>query len=257
MIPIEIRPCLSAATRQASAPILLTRDNLEEIGAPHCSTTVSQRIEKLLRFVASKCGRPGSIRGINFDIDYPIADCGDSYEFSEYVNYLADEGLLKVYLDEISESVSGYAPTIKGWQVVQPTLTPGPELDRCFVAMWFSNELDAVYSHGFERAITECGFKAFPNKDDPTNKSVVDRILSYIRRSRFVIADFTGKRQSVYYEAGFAAGLGREVIGCCREDWASELAFDTRHLGHVVWKNADDLYEKLASSIRANIIPQH
>lgn len=54
-------------------------------------------------------------------------------------------------------------------------------------------------------------------RDDPTNKAVIDRILGEIRRARFVVADFTGQRNSLYYEAAFAAGLGREVISCCRE----------------------------------------
>jgi nucleoside 2-deoxyribosyltransferase len=117
--------------------------------------------------------------------------------------------------------------------------------------------MDPVYAAGFERAITEdCGFKAYRVKGDPTNKGVVDKILSEIRRAHFVVADFTRQRQSVYYEAGFAVGLGREVIDCCKEGHTEGLAFDTRHLGHIVWKDAVDLRAKVANSIRANIIPR-
>ncbi len=35
---------------------------------------------------------------------------------------------------------------------------------------------------------------------------------------RFMIADFTGHRGGVYFEAGFAHGLGIPVIWTCRED---------------------------------------
>ena len=42
-----------------------------------------------------------------------------------------------------------------------------------------------------------------------------DEIIGEIRRSRFLVADFThgdkGARGSVYYEAGFAYGLGLPV----------------------------------------------
>ena len=85
---------------------------------------------------------------------------------------------------------------------------------------------------------------------------ISDRVLAEIQRAEFVIADFTGQRQSVYFEAGFARGLGRQVIWCCRHDDVPNLHFDTKHLGHVVWKDASasDLRVKLEESIRANII---
>lgn len=105
-------------------------------------------------------------------------------------------------------------------------------------------------------AIKECGFNPYRTKGDPTNKSIPDKILAEIARSQFVVADFTGHRHNVYYEAGFAHGLGREVIGCCRHDESDRLKFDTRHLGHVVWKDTAGLRQKLADSIRANIIPK-
>jgi nucleoside 2-deoxyribosyltransferase len=135
-------------------------------------------------------------------------------------------------------------------------LKPGGEPDRCFVAMWFSPDLDSVFESGFAKAIETCGFRPYRVKEDPTNKSIIDQILAEIRRAHFVVADYTGQRPSVYYEAGFAHGIGREVIGCCREGEASSLAFDTRHLGHIVWKDADDLKTKLVNSIQANIIPR-
>jgi hypothetical protein len=120
--------------------------------------------------------------------------------------------------------------------------------------MWFDDSLDSIYAMGFVKAIEECGFRCYRVKEDPTNKGIADRILAELRRSRFVVADFTGNRPSVYYEAGFAHGLGGEVIGCCHVDHISGLAFDTRHLGHIVWRDSYDLRDKLADSIRANII---
>ena len=260
MVPKDLKRYLSAAARQAheaGRTIILEQDNLEELAAPHRSVTVSQRVEMVLRFVAARCGQPGVVRSIDFSLDYPVADCRDATEFRVYVEYLTYERkLLKGYSDEGSEEITGYAPSIEGWQAVEPTLPVGGEADRCFVAMWFADELDSVYEGGFANAIQECGFKPYRIKEDPTNRGIADRILSEIRRSRFVDADFTGQRTSVYYEAGFAQGLGREVIGCCREGEVANLTFDTRHLGHVVWKEVDDLRQKLADSIRANIIPK-
>jgi nucleoside 2-deoxyribosyltransferase len=49
-----------------------------------------------------------------------------------------------------------------------------------------------------------------------------DEIIGQIRRSRFVVCDLTGYRGGVYFEAGFAYGLGLDVIYTCRKDWTKE-----------------------------------
>jgi nucleoside 2-deoxyribosyltransferase len=49
-----------------------------------------------------------------------------------------------------------------------------------------------------------------------------DEIIAQIRRSRFMVCDLTGYRGGVYFEAGFAYGLGLEVIYTCRKDWTKE-----------------------------------
>ena len=258
-VPSDLKQYLSAAARQAheaKIPILLDAYNLEELAAPHRSVSVSQKVEKVLRFVALKCQQPGGTTSVQVHDDFPVADCSNWSELNQYLEYLEDEELVKCFTDDLGNRTTTYTPTIKGWQAIEPTLPVGGEPDRCFVAMWFHDDLDSVYAAGFAKAVEDCGFRPYRVKEDPTNKGITDRILSEIRRSRFVVADFTGHRTSVYYEAGFAHGLGREVIGCCREGDVRDLTFDTRHLGHVVWKDSDDLRVKLAHSIRGNIIPK-
>jgi hypothetical protein len=74
-----------------------------------------------------------------------------------------------------------------------------------------------------------------------------------------MIADFTSEidkpRGGVYYEAGFAHGLGKEVIWTCREDVIDHIHFDTRQYNHITW-NENDLkafYKNIYNSIGANI----
>jgi hypothetical protein len=259
--PKELRPYLSAATRQAheeGKPLTLDTKNWREFAAAQRAISVSAKIERILRIIGQRAALPGGICGIDPDRDHPLFSATSRKELAVYLEHLQDEGLL----DGPKASAKGlpisgnYAPTIKGWQRLEPVLSPGGEPDRCFVAMWFADELDSAYQLGFAKAIEECGFKPYRVKEDPTHKAIIDRILSEIRRAHFVVADFTGHRQSVYYEAGFARGIGREVIGCCREGETKGLAFDTRHLGHIVWADADDLRRKLTDSIQANILPK-
>ena len=80
-----------------------------------------------------------------------------------------------------------------------------------------------------------------------------DAIIAEIRRSRFVVADFTGLRGGVYYEAGFAEGLGIPVFYSCHADDIDKLHFDTRQIYHVRWNNPKELYQGLYDRIRAKL----
>ena len=83
------------------------------------------------------------------------------------------------------------------------------------------------------------------------NDKIDDKIIAEIRRSGLVVADVTGHRADVYYEAGFATGLGLPVIWTWEEADIENAHFDTRQYNHIVWKDAEDLKTKLVSRIEA------
>jgi nucleoside 2-deoxyribosyltransferase len=79
--------------------------------------------------------------------------------------------------------------------------------------------------------------------------------MAHIRRSRFVVADFTGQRGGVYFEAGFALGLGHPVIWTVRSDDLTAVHFDNRQYNFLQWKddNLDDLCQRLQYRIEATV----
>jgi nucleoside 2-deoxyribosyltransferase len=87
----------------------------------------------------------------------------------------------------------------------------------------------------------------------------MDQIVALIRDSRFVVADLTLNRGGVYYEAGFAFGLGTPVIPTCREDHLDEantetkIHFDVRHLNVLTWNDGKlpEFRERLKTRIEA------
>ena len=85
-------------------------------------------------------------------------------------------------------------------------------------------------------------------------QSFLDEIIAEIRNCEFMVADFTGQRAGVYYEAGFAMGLGRSVIWCCHKDEVEKLHFDTNHKNHIAWETPAGLRERLYRRIRATIL---
>ena len=122
-----------------------------------------------------------------------------------------------------------------------------------FVAMWFDDSMNDAWLNGFEAGIREAGY--FPRRIDSKDYigGVSDEIMAEIRRSLFVVADYTGQRNGVYFEAGFAVGLGLTIIPTCRSDQIDNLHFDIRHLNTLVWNTPAELADKLNKRIRAVI----
>jgi nucleoside 2-deoxyribosyltransferase len=125
--------------------------------------------------------------------------------------------------------------------------------NKCFVAMWFDESLTGIYDSGFQIGILNAGYNPIRiDRVEHTNR-IDDEIIAGIRNSRFIVADFTGHRGGVYFEAGYALGLGLPVIWCCRIDDVENLHFDIRQYNCIVWENADDLAEKLSRRIAASV----
>lgn len=253
--PDEIRKPLSCAARQASEigePIRISRDNAQDLARPHMNTRVSDNQERLLREIARRAVRPPAGAAFRLADDFTLIDCFNAQEFEWYVEWSKLQNLVLV---------TGAGPgawtltlSMNGWNSVQPTPRPGGTPGRCFVAMWFSDETRTAYENGIEPAIFDAGFKPIRIDRKEHNNEIPDEIIAEIRNAEFMVADFTGQRAGVYYEAGFAMGLGRKVIWCCKKDQIEKLHFDTNHRNHIDWQTPEELRKRLYTRIRATIL---
>lgn len=114
--------------------------------------------------------------------------------------------------------------------------------------------MDEPYKSGIKKVIEEMRLNPIWMNELEHNDMIDDRIIAEIRKSKFVICDFTEHRHNVYFEAGFALGLGLPVIWCCREDQINNAKFDTRQYKHILWKTKEELYQKLKDRIEATIL---
>ena len=144
--------------------------------------------------------------------------------------------------------------THRGWNRIIELEKGKVDSNKTFVAMWFHASMADSFKKGISRAISECGYEPIRVDFEEHNEKICDRIIADIRKSKFVVCDFTGHRGGVYFEAGFAMGLDKPVIWTCKEDDVVNLHFDTRQYNHIVWKDEDDLYEKLKRRIEATIV---
>ena len=121
--------------------------------------------------------------------------------------------------------------------------------------MWFHQDMDGAYNNGFKKALEETGYRPIRIDREEHIGKIDDAIISSIRKSGLIVADFTGMRSGVFFEAGFAKGLDIPVIHTCRKDYFEELDkhFDTRQYYHIKWNNPNDLKEELIKRIEANL----
>lgn len=122
-----------------------------------------------------------------------------------------------------------------------------------FCAMWFNTDVFPLWVDVIEPAIRSAGYDPLRIDNKEHNGKIDDEIMASIRASRFVVSDFTGNRGGVYYEAGFAHGLGLPVIFMCRE--GDELHFDVRQYNCIFWSSdkLDEARERLKNRILATL----
>ena len=135
-------------------------------------------------------------------------------------------------------------------------LLPNPaDNTKPVVAMWFDPATDRVFSEAIEPAVSSAGYEPIriDKKNDYSGK-IDDAIVAQLRKSRFVVADFThgddGARGSVYYEAGFAHALNLPVLCTARE--GTEPHFDINHYPFIMWR--DDSLNILETQLTNKIL---
>ena len=121
------------------------------------------------------------------------------------------------------------------------------------MAMSFSKDLKAIWEGPIYNAIKKSGYKPYRVDAKPHSNLIDVQIISEIRDSRFVVADFTYQSSGVYFETGYAQGMGLQVIRCVREDDFKNLHFDKNHYNFIKWKTPNDLENQLYNFICAII----
>ena len=190
-----------------------------------------------------------------------------AYAWTETNDWAAVETLLHHL--ELSSLILTREPFVRdqlGWRIYTVTVEGYARVEeiydsvasrQAFVAMWFDSSMIAAYEQGIAPAVASSGYDPKIINRDPTVDKIDDAIVAEIRRSKFIVADFThghdGPRGGVYYEAGFADGLGIPVIFTCRGDMIEKVHFDTRQRNHIVWNNPNELRQRLIERINARI----
>lgn len=254
------------------------------------TVTVKDKAIRLLMTFASQYPQPGAhipnpaamVRGILERLEVPtrgtydrfaglweqnilwlkwlaIASAADSRE----LEWLIEEALIgpgfvvhgKSQLKMDSRDIPYLIITPEGWREVDRLRQVNQESALGFVAMSFHADLIELYDQAIAPGIRFAGFEAVRVDRKEHNNRIDDEIIATIKSSRFLIADFSIERGGIYFESGYALGLGLPVIWMVRDDQLHAVHFDTRQYNFIRWKSGNwtDLQRALKNRIEATI----
>jgi len=148
-----------------------------------------ERASRVLALIASKYPRPDVWFGpVETARDLEIQGVSYSRDHREVLflmDILIDGGCLR-------SGGAGYSLTIKGLLAVEALLSSASSSMQGFVAMWFDEGLRDAWTNGFDPGIRAAGFRPFRIDAKDYVGGITDEIMAEIRRSRFVVADYTG-----------------------------------------------------------------
>jgi nucleoside 2-deoxyribosyltransferase len=231
----------------------ITTDILKELQTGLPDYTPRQKQIILLQNIERKTEYPGKGVLIVPDYDTPLAWASTREEFVYYMESLIGRGLLKVIdsggVAKINDLIFSAIITADGWDYLEKQERHIEERTQAFVAMSFSEDLKSFWEGPISNAIKRAGYKPCRVDAGPHSDRIDVKIIAEIKNSRFLIADFTEHKQGVYFEAGYALGLGLPVIWCVRKDHLEKAHFDTRQYNHIVWETKEELENQLYNFI--------
>ncbi len=130
--------------------------------------------------------------------------------------------------------------------------------NQIFVAMMFAEETASTYEQVYKPVIQSLNYSAMRIDEKQFNGSIIEEITAEIIDSVALIADLTGNRGGVYYEAGIARGLQlcnhpiKLILTCKRSFFDTEkVHFDVSGDNILLYENDVDLSQKLLKRLEA------
>jgi len=142
--------------------------------------------------------------------------------------------------------------TFKGLEYIESLNQLNQNSKKIFLAFKFDEELNKIFKNTISDMIRNLGLNPVIVDQDITshNEKISDKIISEIKSSRILIADLTHHSQNVYYEIGYAMGMGIPIILTCKKDFLQNVAFDINQYPVFEWENEYELKEKIENRIK-------
>ena len=196
-----------------------------------------------------------------------IIDYGNQINFM--LEYFQEAGLLRSFDKNIDISNTiDINITPKGYEKIYELQKNQSTNNKAFIAMAFNHGTDDT-REAIRQGCINAGYEAVIVDEVLHGKQIVPEMLRLIRDTRFMIMDITDPNFGAYFEAGYAQGLGKEVIITCssaifNKNWSDEKLtqeyikahkphFDIAQRQILIWDDDADLTYKLEKWINSII----
>lgn len=232
--------------------------------------TFAEKTDKILLYLAEHSNYDGEDIKLSkkeatvlfFMYNDPCFNNDWDLEFKYYLNFFAKNGYfdgfedidLLEYVDAIDDTENPIVITLSPKALERVYELQKTQVNnRAFVAMQFGVETEELRKK-IKESIQEAGYEPVIMDEVEHNHQIVPEMLYQIRNSKFVIAELSHHNNGAYYEAGYALGLGKEVIHICKEsELKNGLHFDVAQVNTIVYETIDDLPDKIVKRIKATI----
>jgi hypothetical protein len=120
------------------------------------------------------------------------------------------------------------------------------------VMMPFDAGFNGVFS-ALQSAVSATNMRCLRADDIWDDDVIIQDVVKLIGTARVVICDLTGKNANVFYEAGIAHTLGRDVILIAQQE--SDIPFDLRHIRYIKYlpngQGLSELAEKVSRRLES------
>lgn len=128
--------------------------------------------------------------------------------------------------------------------------------NQIFIAMMFSDKTNVFYEKAYKPIIQSLNYSVMRIDEKEYTGLIIEEIQNEITDSVALIADLTGNRGGVYYEAGIAKGLQLcnhpiKLILTCEKDFfdTERVHFDVSGDNILLYNSVDDLKNKLKNRL--------
>lgn len=162
--------------------------------------------------------------------------------------YMVD--IVSIVMDMIDKTI-GVLMTEPEEKPIKPAIEVDLNIEKgyVFIAMPISPKDQRIEDvlDGIKEAARKCGLNAERVDETQSNERITDRILESIRKAEYVIVDLTDSRPNVFYEAGYAHGIGKIPIYIARE--GTKLEFDLKDYPVIFFGGIKQLKEELVKRL--------
>lgn len=246
-------------SNQNKTIIELTREKIQNIIENTNLPKPSDLLNNLLLWVGDNLNKISDETDVDFRHVVAVVGCIDVDDLDLVVNHLVEKGYIHNSLDYDGNTDTHKlhaTMTFDGWDKFYELKTSSLNSKLAFMAMQYDNQiLQEIFEKIIKEAVSKTGFEIRKLDDIKKTGLIDDKLRVEIRRSKFIIADLTDENRGAYWEAGYAEGLGQQVIYICEKEKFDKLSthFDTNHHLTIKWKNDPDSLKKFAEELKATI----